>query len=87
MDIGYDVEVKVISQKGECGRGHKVGDSWIIGNKTVEGICQSAYIGILPEVRVLRFGGEFPWAEDKDTTTVACPDGNNPVIFQLRRLR
>ena len=87
MDIGYDVEVKVISQEGECSKEHKVGDSWIIGDKTREGICIHAFVGILPELRVLRYGGEFSWVEDKDTAIVACPDGKNPVIFQLRRLR
>ena len=87
MDKGYDVEVKVISQEGECGKGHKVGDSWIFGSKTEAGICLAAFNGIFPELRVLRFGGELPWMQDKDTATVACPDGKNPVVFQMRRLR
>ncbi len=32
MEKLYDIQVKVISQKGECGAEHKVGDSWIIGS-------------------------------------------------------
>lgn len=86
MDTGYDVEVKVISQEGVCGKDHKVGDSWIIGTKTPEGICLSAFNVIFPDSRVLRFGGELPWAKEKGTATVACPDGKNPVIFKLRRI-
>ncbi|MBC8275960.1 MAG: TIGR04076 family protein [Chloroflexi bacterium] len=86
MDKLYDIQVKVISQKGECGAEHKVGDSWIIGSKTQEGICLPALNAILPDLRVLRFGGELPWAQDKDTATVACPDAENPVVFELRRL-
>ena len=30
-------------------------------------------------------GGAFPWEKDKDKATVACPDPENPVVFELRR--
>jgi len=81
------VVAKVISQKGSCDAGHKVGDEWIIENKTPEGICLSAFCALIPNVRTLRFGGSFPWEADPDATTVACPDANNPVVFELRRVR
>ena len=83
----YDVEVKVVSQKGTCGAGHKVGDKWTISSKSPEGICLSALDVIFPSVRVLRFGGSFPWGKDKDVAVVACPDASNPVVFELRRLK
>lgn len=82
----YDVKVKVISQKGTCGAGHKIGDEWTIAGKSPEGICLSALDAFYPSLRVLRFGGTFPWGEDKDTATVACPDAANPVVFELRRV-
>ena len=81
-----DVEVEVISQQGICAEGHKVGDKWIISSKSPEGICLSALHTLLPNYRTLRFGGLFPWSDDPSTTKVACPDGKNPVIFELRRL-
>ena len=87
MAESYDVEIKVISQKGECTAGHKVGDTWTMGAKTTEGLCASALHSFFPELRVLRFGGAFPWEKDQDTTTAACPDALNPVVFQLRRIR
>ena len=87
MEGQYDVEVKVISQKGTCVAEHKVGDSWIVGHDTAEGICVSAFGSIIPSYRVLRFGGEYPWMEDKDRAIVACPDPKNPVVFELRRIR
>jgi len=83
----YDVAVKVISQKGTCAAEHKVGDEWVITNKTSEGICLSAFEAVFPSTRVLMFGGSFPWADDPDVATVTCPDPNNPVVFELRRLR
>ncbi len=83
----YDVLVKVISQKGTCVQEHKVGDEWVIGRKTPEGICLSAFDALFPSARVLMFGGSFPWGTDPDVSTVACPDAKNPVVFELRRLR
>jgi uncharacterized repeat protein (TIGR04076 family) len=32
------------------------------------------------------FGGRLPWSEDPDAVTVACPDAENPVVFELRRI-
>ena len=83
----YDIAVKVISQKGTCAHEHKVGDGWVISGKTPEGICLSAFNAMLPNIRVLMFGGAFPWENDPDITTIACPDAENPVVFELRRLR
>ena len=83
----YDVVVKVISQKGTCALEHKVGDEWVIGHKTPEGICLSAFNALYPAAWVLMFGGAFPWETDPDVCTVACPDAQNPVVFELRRLR
>ena len=86
MDTGYDIEVKVISKQGECSSGHEVGDSWIIGSKSAEGMCLGAFNAVYPDARVLRFGGELPWEEEKGTAIVACPDPQNPVVFKLTRL-
>jgi len=83
----YEVLVRIISQKGTCVREHKVGDEWVIGKKTPEGICLSAFDALFSSARVLMFGGSFPWENDPDVTTVACPDADNPVVFELRRLR
>lgn len=84
----YPVRITVKSQEGDCAAEHKVGDTWLVAdNKTPGGICLSAFNALTPNLRVLRFGGEFPWSEDKDTAMVACPDAANPVVFELRRLR
>jgi len=33
------------------------------------------------------YGGAFPWESDPDVARAACPDADNPVVFELRRLR
>ncbi len=55
MAEGYKVLVKVVSQLGHCDSGHKVGDEWIIGAKTPEGICLSAFDSVLSNIQVLKF--------------------------------
>ncbi len=87
MTESFDIAIKVVSQKGTCAHQHKVGDAWVIGSKTPEGICLSAFNALLPNVRVLMFGGSHPWEADPEVTTIACPDAKNPVVFELRRLR
>ena len=83
----YEVLVRVISQEGTCAAEHKVGDEWVIGAKTPQGICLSAFNSLFPNARVLMFGGSLPWETDPDVATAACPDAKNPVVFELRRLR
>jgi uncharacterized repeat protein (TIGR04076 family) len=87
MAGSYKVSVRVISQKGTCEAGHKVGDRWIIGEKTPEGLCIFAFASLLPFITPLMFGASFPWEKDPDMTTVACPDPTNPVVFEIRRVR
>ena len=87
-DTGYKVIARVISQKGTCGFGHKVGDPVVFDGETVQGrACLSALYSFLPKVFAMRYGANFPWLDDKDVATHACPDAYNPVVFEIRRVR
>jgi len=80
------VTAKVISQKGSCGLGHKVGDEIIFTEDGVEGkICIHALYSFLPKVFAMMFDSQFPWLDDPDISTSACPDAYNPVIFEISR--
>jgi len=85
MAGSYKVSVRVISQKGTCEAGHRVGDHWLVADKAPEGLCIYALASLLPFLTPLMFGGSFPWEKDPDMTTVACPDPTNPVVFEIRR--
>ena len=87
MSERYEVAVRVVSQKGECALGHKVGDEFVISRTTPEGVCLSAFNSLFPAMRTLMFGGTFPWSQDPDVATAACPDAANPVVFELRRIQ
>jgi uncharacterized repeat protein (TIGR04076 family) len=82
------VEVTVRSQKGKCVFGHKVGDKIVFDGRSVKGdICYSALTVLLPKVFAMRYDASFPWAQDKDAIFNACPDGENPVVFEIRRAK
>ncbi len=84
----YDIEVSIQRQEGECAFGHKVGDRIIFDGRSIRGdICYSALMVLLPKVYAMRYGAEFPWAEDEDMISNACPDAENPVVFEIRRIR
>ena len=80
------VSAKVISQKGSCGIGHKVGDEIIFTEDGVKGkICIHALYSFLPKVFAMMFDSQFPWLDDPDVSTSACPDAYNPVVFEISR--
>lgn len=80
-----DIVARIVSQKGTCEAAHKVGDEFVISQKTPPGMCSWAFHALFPFAEVLEFGGSFPWEAKRGTATVACPDPANPVVFELRR--
>jgi uncharacterized repeat protein (TIGR04076 family) len=82
------VVVTVVGQRGKCAVGHKVGDRIVFDGKSVKGnICYSALMVLLPKVYAMRYGAQFPWTKDKDIICNACPDGKNPVVFEIKRIK
>lgn len=78
------VLITILSQKGECAFKHKAGDTFIYEGKLPD-ICPSAFHTLFPYMRVLYFGGNFPW-EKEGEARIACPDPENPVVFKLERI-
>lgn len=87
MENWYKIKATVINQKGHCEAGHKVGDEYIIGDTIPAGICTWTFFSLFPFISALQSGGAFPWEDDKETATVACPDPTNPVVFELKRIK
>jgi len=82
------VEAKVKSLKGTCSLGHRVGDVVKFTETGVEGkICIHALYSMIPAVFAMMFESRFPWLEDPDKKTHACPDAFNPVVFEITRIR
>ncbi|MHA2166401.1 MAG: TIGR04076 family protein [Candidatus Hodarchaeales archaeon] len=88
--MSYDIKLKVIKQEGTCGAGHTVGDEITISfkdNKIDGKVCLHALYSILPKVFAMAYGAEFPWLENPDKSTHACPDARNPVVYEVERIR
>ncbi len=90
----YSVAIKVLSQKGTCNAGHKVGDEWLVANNKIpepnfastNTMCLAAFLSLAPHIWTLMFGGSFPWETEPGVLTPVCPDPDNPVLFELRRM-
>ena len=81
------VKLRVISQKGVCHLNHKPGDEIIISENGIQGnICIHALYIILPKAFAMLYNAKFPWLKNNEKPKHACPDGKNPVIFELERI-
>ncbi|MBC7083541.1 MAG: TIGR04076 family protein [Firmicutes bacterium] len=84
----YDLVITVKDQQGSCALGHKVGDKFYIRKgASPSGLCMTAMAALIPAISVLMVGGSFPWEDDPDATCRTCQDRQNPVTFEVRRLR
>ena len=73
--------------KGEAPCGYHAGDTWVVNSdETPPGICIWALTSMAPLLVALRFSGNVPWETDGSRATVCCPDPNDPVVFEVRRL-
>ena len=81
--------VKVVSQKGHCRAGHMTGDEVVFDWDThgIEGrLCLHALYSMMPKIYALAHGGNVAFATNENGERVArhaCPDGYNPVIYEL----
>lgn len=84
----YNIIITVKSQQGTCVAGHKVGQKICVGDKCIKGeICLSALTSMMPKIYAMYYDCNFPWAGDKkDIATHPCPDENNQVIFEIKRV-
>jgi uncharacterized repeat protein (TIGR04076 family) len=88
QDSGMDkVSIRVKSIAGECQAGHKIGEEIIVENVNLSGyLCPHALHSLWPFVMTLQMRGKFPWG-DGHSTLIACPDGENLVVFEVSRIR
>lgn len=87
--MANNIKLRVIKQEGTCAAGHKVGDEIVISydsNEIKGKVCLHALYSILPKVYAMAYGAQFPWLEDPNKSTHACPDAHNPVVYEVIRL-
>ena len=78
--------VLITVKGGKCqGEVHEVGQVITIERTTPGGMCIGAWNAIAPYVTTLRFGGSFPWEEEKGVANIHCPDPKG-IALELRRI-
>lgn len=86
-DEPWAILCRVVKQEGNCAAGHKVGDEVLFTGDEVEGkICISAMYSMLPKIYAMMHNAKFPWLDDQCVATHACPDGFNPLMYELHRV-
>ncbi len=87
-DAPWQILCRVIKQEGTCHEGHKIGDEVLFTGNEVKGkICISALYSMLPKVYAMRYNARFPWLSNQCVAPHTCPDGKNPVTFELVRVQ
>ncbi len=91
-DIKNKVIVTVKESHGDCTL-HKVGERFEITypptpeNRSID-ICPLALNAFYYKIYGMLFGGQFPWQEENPDSFVAnCPDFDNMVVFELKRVK
>ena len=78
--------VTPVSNMGACEL-FKDGQEFIVdGMNMPDGFCNSAWVSIYSNVRLLGYGGNLPWFKEKGVAVNCCIDGLRPVIFKLDRI-
>lgn len=84
---GYSIVVRVVAIRGRgiCPAGIKEGDVFR-SDREVGAVCHWAAHVLLPLTTALRFGGNVPWEAEPGLARACCPDPDNSVVFERRRL-
>jgi uncharacterized repeat protein (TIGR04076 family) len=86
-DSGHPIEVRVVEIRGRgiCPLDIKVGDLFR-SDRELGAACHWAAHTLLPFTAALRFGGDVPWESEEGLARVCCPDPDNSVVFEVRRV-
>lgn len=83
----HPIEIRVVEIRGRgvCPLDIKVGDVFR-SDREVGAVCHWAAHTLLPFSTALRFGGNVPWESEPGFARICCPDPDNSVVFEVRRL-
>ena len=82
----WHILCRVVKQEGSCAVGHKIGDEILFSGDEMKGkLCISAMYSMIPKVYAMMYNANFPLLKYQLVATHTCPDGFNPVMFELIR--
>jgi uncharacterized repeat protein (TIGR04076 family) len=80
----YTIKCEVIAILENRFNCSSVGETFIIGPRTPEGMCAKAFATIYPTALAMRFSDKIAWQGDNDYVDVTCPDRD--VVYRLTRM-
>ena len=84
--IGNKVIAKVIEKKRDCTIGLKEGEEFEVSIHKCGDFCGIFYHNVFQWIVTLQLGGTFPMG-DPDVMVWECPNPNNRVKIELRRVK
>jgi uncharacterized repeat protein (TIGR04076 family) len=63
----------------------KVGQIFILGPRTPDGMCAKAFATIYPTALAMRFSDKMSWENEEGYIDVTCPDQD--VVYRLSRIK
>ena len=84
---GQPLEIRALDIRGTgvCPLDIKVGDLFR-SDREIGAVCHWAAHTLLPFTTTLRFGGDLPWESEPGLARACCPDPDNLVVFEIRRV-
>ena len=74
--------VQIVANKFKCST---LGQTFVIGPRTPEGMCARAYAAIYPASLAMRFAEKISWESEDGSVEVTCPDQD--VVYRLTRMK
>ncbi len=86
VHLEHDVSIKVVSVEGSCPQGHKIGDEYFLNTQDTEVLCPASFNSIYPFIQMLYKDVQVPWAKEKDSAFVHCPD-HEGIIYKIQKYK
>lgn len=73
---------------GTCVACHRSGEVFYVEeDKTPQGICLTAFSGLLPYINAMICDASFPWESAPGRIRLGCPDPDNNVVFVIEEIK
>lgn len=79
--------ITVEGVQGTCVACHRAGEVFYMEeDKTPQGICLTAFSGLLPYINAMICDAKFPWESSPGRIRLGCPDPDNNVVFVIEEI-
>ena len=81
----YKIKCEVVEIRQNKFKCSHVGQTFLLGARTPEGMCAKAYASIYPQALAMRFSDKMAWEDESGVINITCPDRD--VVYRLSRIK